>query len=198
MGVDKAGTLRRLKALRREVIDPTIAAAHGRIVKTMGDGLLVEFPSPLRAGACAVRIQRAMLGRARLVYACGASWIRCGLIAVHQSILLVGASDVRDRVPRHVWHRSGDPDLRDHLRPAGVMRDPLAAKKPAAANLSGRMLRRHAAPRPRAARRNAYGRLVLLCHKIFYVLDFARLFRRSSKRETQISQCVTGFVAQSY
>ena len=57
MDVDEAGTLRHLKALRREVIDPSIAAAHGRIVKTMGDGLLVEFPSPLRAVACAVRIR---------------------------------------------------------------------------------------------------------------------------------------------
>ena len=63
MGVDEAGTLRRLKALRRELIDPNIAAAHGRIVKTMGDGLLVEFPSPVRAVTCAVRIQRAMLTR---------------------------------------------------------------------------------------------------------------------------------------
>ncbi|WP_236960387.1 adenylate/guanylate cyclase domain-containing protein [Methylobacterium durans] len=63
MGADEAGTLRRLKALRRELIDPRIAASHGRIVKTMGDGLLVEFPSPLRAVACAVRIQRDLLGR---------------------------------------------------------------------------------------------------------------------------------------
>src|ERR1700712_3547732 len=62
-GLDEAGPLRRLKALRREVLDPAIAAAHGRLVKTMGDGLLVEFPSPLRAVACAVRIQRAMLSR---------------------------------------------------------------------------------------------------------------------------------------
>jgi class 3 adenylate cyclase len=60
MGLDEAGTIRRLKALRRELIDPTINAAQGRIVKTMGDGLLVEFPSPLRAVSCAVRIQRAM------------------------------------------------------------------------------------------------------------------------------------------
>nr|WP_043751357.1 adenylate/guanylate cyclase domain-containing protein [Methylobacterium nodulans] len=63
MGADEAGTLRRLKALRREVIDPSIAAARGRIVKAMGDGLLAAFPSPLRAVACAVRIQRAMLIR---------------------------------------------------------------------------------------------------------------------------------------
>ena len=90
MGVDEAGTLRHLKALRREVIDPSIAAAHGRIVKTMRNGVLVEVPSLLRAVACAVRIQRAMLGRAHLAYVCGASWIRCGLIAVHRSILVVG------------------------------------------------------------------------------------------------------------
>ncbi|MGH1569849.1 adenylate/guanylate cyclase domain-containing protein [Methylobacterium sp. P31] len=60
MGKDEAGTIRRLKALRRDLIDPAIKAAQGRIVKTMGDGLLVEFPSPLRAVSCAVRIQRAM------------------------------------------------------------------------------------------------------------------------------------------
>ena len=60
MGLDESGTIRRLKALRRELIDPAIKAAHGRIVKTMGDGLLVEFPSPLRAIACAVRIQQGM------------------------------------------------------------------------------------------------------------------------------------------
>ncbi|MBP1180419.1 adenylate/guanylate cyclase domain-containing protein [Methylobacterium sp. PvR107] len=63
MGADEAGTLRRLKALRRELINPQIAVARGRIVKTMGDGLLVEFPSPVRAVACAVRIQQAMPGR---------------------------------------------------------------------------------------------------------------------------------------
>ncbi|WP_346016945.1 adenylate/guanylate cyclase domain-containing protein, partial [Methylobacterium sp. GC_Met_2] len=60
MGLDEAGTIKRLKALRRDLIDPATKTAQGRIVKTMGDGLLVEFPSPLRAVSCAVRIQRAM------------------------------------------------------------------------------------------------------------------------------------------
>jgi class 3 adenylate cyclase len=45
MGIDEAGTLSRLNALRRDVIDPKIAAHSGRIVKLMGDGALVEFAS---------------------------------------------------------------------------------------------------------------------------------------------------------
>ncbi|MGH1574989.1 adenylate/guanylate cyclase domain-containing protein [Methylobacterium sp. P31] len=56
---DEAGTLRRLKALRREVIDPRIAAARGRVVKSTGDGVLAEFPSSVRAVTCAIEIQRA-------------------------------------------------------------------------------------------------------------------------------------------
>ena len=58
MGADEIGTLRALKAHRRELIDPIIAARHGRIVKTTGDGLLVEFPSAVEAVACAITIQR--------------------------------------------------------------------------------------------------------------------------------------------
>ena len=45
MGQDEAGTLARLKALRRELLDPRIAEHKGRVVKTTGDGLLTEFPS---------------------------------------------------------------------------------------------------------------------------------------------------------
>ena len=49
MGADEEGTLERLKALRRELLDPKIAEHHGRIVKTTGDGLLVEFASVVDA-----------------------------------------------------------------------------------------------------------------------------------------------------
>ncbi len=63
MGADEAGTLERLKAHRRELIDPKIAAHHGRIVKLMGDGALVEFASVVDAVGCAVEIQREMAAR---------------------------------------------------------------------------------------------------------------------------------------
>src|SRR5208337_5622092 len=63
MSVDEMGTLTSLKAHRRELIDPAIAGHHGRIVKTTGDGALVEFGSVVDAVQCAVAIQRGMLGR---------------------------------------------------------------------------------------------------------------------------------------
>ena len=58
MGMDEAGTLSRLNALRRELIDPAIAGHSGRIVKLMGDGALVEFASAGDAVACDIEIQR--------------------------------------------------------------------------------------------------------------------------------------------
>jgi adenylate cyclase len=63
MGIDEAGTLARLKTLRRELIDPQIAAHFGRVVKLMGDGTLVEFGSAVDAVACAIDIQRGMAER---------------------------------------------------------------------------------------------------------------------------------------
>jgi len=57
---DEAGTLARLRTLRRDLIDPKIAEHKGRIVKTTGDGILVEFPSVAEAVACAVVMQRGM------------------------------------------------------------------------------------------------------------------------------------------
>src|SRR6266852_8550224 len=57
---DEEGTLRRLKLLRAELTDPKIAEQGGRIVKTTGDGLLVEFPSVVDALRCAAELQAAM------------------------------------------------------------------------------------------------------------------------------------------
>jgi len=64
MGRDESGTLAALKALRQEVVDPAIALHGGRIVKTTGDGLLLEFPSVVNAVRCAVEVQTAMADRA--------------------------------------------------------------------------------------------------------------------------------------
>src|SRR6516162_1162151 len=58
IGADESGTLKRLRALRRELLDPKIAEHHGRIVKTTGDGLLVEFASVVDAVRCAVAVQQ--------------------------------------------------------------------------------------------------------------------------------------------
>ena len=63
MGHDEAGTLARLKALQRELVRPAVAEHRGRIVKTTGDGILIEFPSVVEAVACAVAIQRSMSER---------------------------------------------------------------------------------------------------------------------------------------
>ena len=63
MGADEVGTFRAIKAIRRELADPTIAAHHGRVVKTTGDGILIEFPSIVDAVARAVAIQDGMVAR---------------------------------------------------------------------------------------------------------------------------------------
>ena len=63
MGIDETGTLGALRAHRAELIDPTIAEHNGRIVKLMGDGLLIEFASAIDAVECAVAIQQGMTER---------------------------------------------------------------------------------------------------------------------------------------
>jgi len=63
IGVDEEGTLERLRAHRRELIDPKIAEHQGRIVKTTGDGVLVEFASPVKAVRCAIEVQHGMVDR---------------------------------------------------------------------------------------------------------------------------------------
>ena len=62
-GADEEGTLARLRALRSDLIDPTIAARHGRVVKRTGDGLLVEFRSVVDAVRCAIEVQTGMVER---------------------------------------------------------------------------------------------------------------------------------------
>ena len=63
MGLDEEGTLRALKGHRKALIDPSIASHRGRIVKTTGDGMLVEFASAVDAVRCAVEVQRGMVER---------------------------------------------------------------------------------------------------------------------------------------
>jgi len=60
MGANEEGTLAELKTIRKALVDPTIGAHRGRIVKTTGDGMLVEFASAVDAVRCAVEVQRGM------------------------------------------------------------------------------------------------------------------------------------------
>ena len=61
MGADEEGTHVRLKAVRRQLVDPKIEEHQGRIVKTTGDGMLAEFPSVVDAVRCAAKVQRGMI-----------------------------------------------------------------------------------------------------------------------------------------
>jgi len=62
-GADEERTLARLRALRSDLIDPTIAVHHGRVVKRTGDGALIEFRSVVDAVRCAIEVQNGMLER---------------------------------------------------------------------------------------------------------------------------------------
>ena len=63
VGIDEEGTLARLRSVRTELIDPAVAAHGGRIINTAGDGILVEFPSVVDAGRCALDVQRGLAER---------------------------------------------------------------------------------------------------------------------------------------
>ena len=63
IGADESGTLQALRSIRAVLIDPTIAAHNGRLVKTTGDGLLVEFGSVVDALLCATKVQAGMAER---------------------------------------------------------------------------------------------------------------------------------------
>jgi adenylate cyclase len=91
MGEDEEGTLAALKAIRRELGDPKIAEHRGRIVKTTGDGLLVEFASVVDAVRCAVKVQRAMAERNADVPAAKRIEFRVG---IHQGDIIIDNGDI--------------------------------------------------------------------------------------------------------
>ena len=65
MGEDEGATLSALKSHRRDLIDPTVAQYSGRVVKLMGDGILIEFPSVVEAVECAIEMQQGLAERNR-------------------------------------------------------------------------------------------------------------------------------------
>ena len=91
MGADEAGTFARLRTHRRELIDPKIAEHKGRIVKTTGDGMLVEFPSVVEAVACAVAVQRSLAERNAAIPEDQRIELRVG---IHQGDIIVEDGDI--------------------------------------------------------------------------------------------------------
>jgi adenylate cyclase len=91
MGRDEEGTLAALRAIRRELSDPKIKEHQGRIVKTMGDGLLIEFASVVGAVRCSVDVQRAMAERNKGVPADRRIDFRIG---IHQGDIIVEDGDI--------------------------------------------------------------------------------------------------------
>jgi TolB-like protein/class 3 adenylate cyclase len=155
MGADEEGTLERLKALRGELVDPKIAEHRGRIVKTTGDGVLVEFASVVDAVRCAVEIQQTIPERNTLIGADDRIELRIGInlgdvivegddlygdginIAARVEALAdpggVFASStvydhVRDRLP-FVFEDLGEQQVKNIARPVRVYRVRDAASK---------------------------------------------------------------------
>src|SRR4249920_2086988 len=91
MGADEEGTLAALKAIRRELVDPKIAEHRGRIVKTTGDGVLVEFASVVDAVRCAAEVQRAMAERNAGVPPTRRIEFRIG---IHQGDIIIDEGDI--------------------------------------------------------------------------------------------------------
>jgi TolB-like protein/class 3 adenylate cyclase len=91
IGGDEQGTLGRLRAIRLELIDPSIAAHNGRLVKTTGDGLLAEFASTVDALACASKIQTQMAERNAVVTPESRIDFRVG---IHQGDIVVEDGDI--------------------------------------------------------------------------------------------------------
>jgi len=91
MGADETGTLTALRGHRAELIDPLIAEHGGRIVKTMGDGLLLEFPSVVDAAKCSLEIQRGMTERNANITDADALRFRIG---IHLGDVIVEGDDI--------------------------------------------------------------------------------------------------------
>jgi len=91
MGANEEGTLAQLKAHRRALVDPKIADHRGRIVKTTGDGMLVEFPSVVDALRCAVEVQRGMAERNADVAQDERIEFRVG---IHQGDIIIDGDDI--------------------------------------------------------------------------------------------------------
>jgi len=91
MGADEEGTLARLKAHRRALVDPKITEHRGRIVKTTGDGMLVEFASVVDALRCAVEVQRGMAERNAEVPQDKRIEFRVG---IHQGDIIIDGDDI--------------------------------------------------------------------------------------------------------
>jgi TolB-like protein/class 3 adenylate cyclase len=91
MGADEEGVLARLKAARKSLVYPTIAAHRGRIVKTTGDGMLVEFASAVDAARCAIEVQRGMVEQNATVPPAQRIEFRIG---IHVGDIIVDDSDI--------------------------------------------------------------------------------------------------------
>src|SRR4249919_329564 len=180
MGADEEGTLERLKALRRELLDPKIAEHNGRIVKTTGDGLLVEFPSVVDAVRCAVAVQQAMPERDTGVAADSRIELRIGINlgdvivepddlygdGVNIAARIEALADaggvfvsntvhdhVRDRLP-FIFEDLGEQQVKNIARPVRVYRVRDALTHPAA-NAPGSPLSRNAGEGTERRRREA-------------------------------------------
>jgi len=160
MEVDEAGTLARLKTVRLELIDPALAKCKGRVIKTTGDGILVEFQSVTEALRCAVDFQERMARRNRdmpasrtLLYRIG---INLGDVIVEgddilgdgvnvaarlESIAQPGGICISAAVRDQVWDRLevgyedlGDQYVKNISRPIRVFRVVLTGQRSGAGN----------------------------------------------------------------
>jgi adenylate cyclase len=93
LGTDESGTLASLKAIRAEVIDPAVSTHGGRIVKTTGDGILIEFGSTVEALRCSVEIQANVRDRSAAITPDPASRIQFR-IGIHQGDIVVEDGDI--------------------------------------------------------------------------------------------------------